>query len=454
MKKSVIVIFDIGKTNKKLLLFDEWLNLIYENEVVFEEITDDDGFACEDMEKLEKWIKDSLESLVSKNDYIIKSINFSTYGATIVYLDKNGKRVTPIYNYLKPMTEGLLDEFYPKYGGVEEFSRKTASPALGMLNSGLQIYWLKYTKPKFWGKTRYILHLPQYISYLYTGEKVSEYTSIGCHTALWDFDNMRYHRWVKDEDINLPDPISNSTVFDFNIKGRVIKVGIGIHDSSASLAPYLSVFKEYKFVLLSTGTWAINMNPFSRDPLSAEELKKDCLCYLSVDQQQVKSSRLFLGHILEINVSKLCEYYKVDENEFKSVKTDEEILKTILKTNKFLFFQSGIPQDYYGDFKVLKQFTDFKSAYHQLIYELSRFEAEAIDLIFDNNDTTKEIYITGGFAKNDIFCRLLATFFSHKNVYSAELHNSTALGAAMVVNPYESSIKENIKLEKRKPIEL
>jgi hypothetical protein len=35
------------------------------------------------------------------------------------------------------MPAEILDDFYKTYGGVEEFSRKTASPASGMLNSGL-----------------------------------------------------------------------------------------------------------------------------------------------------------------------------------------------------------------------------------------------------------------------------------------------------------------------------
>ena len=44
MKEKVIAIFDIGKTNKKILLFDYDLNIISEFEEKFAEITDDDGF--------------------------------------------------------------------------------------------------------------------------------------------------------------------------------------------------------------------------------------------------------------------------------------------------------------------------------------------------------------------------------------------------------------------------
>ena len=42
---EVILIFDIGKTNKKLLLFDRELRIVSEADDKFDEITDDDAFA-------------------------------------------------------------------------------------------------------------------------------------------------------------------------------------------------------------------------------------------------------------------------------------------------------------------------------------------------------------------------------------------------------------------------
>jgi predicted NBD/HSP70 family sugar kinase len=43
-KTNAILIFDIGKTNKKVLLFDQNLKILVEEETRFPEITDDDGF--------------------------------------------------------------------------------------------------------------------------------------------------------------------------------------------------------------------------------------------------------------------------------------------------------------------------------------------------------------------------------------------------------------------------
>ena len=213
MKETVIAIFDIGKTNKKIILFNEDLKVVSETEQKFDEITDDDGFECDDIDHIEKWIKESLTSLVHSDKYDLKAVNFTTYGATLVYLDENGKRLTPVYNYLKPIDEKIPENLYKRYGGRDEFCRRTASPALG--HAQFRHYnrsGLKSAKPEVFARIKHILHFPQYLSYLITGKIYAEHTSIGCHTALWDFDNMSYHPWVKRQGLNLPDPVPVETL--------------------------------------------------------------------------------------------------------------------------------------------------------------------------------------------------------------------------------------------------
>ena len=52
MGTSVILIFDIGKTNKKFFLFDEDLKVIVNQSRSFDEIPDDDGFLSEDLNEI------------------------------------------------------------------------------------------------------------------------------------------------------------------------------------------------------------------------------------------------------------------------------------------------------------------------------------------------------------------------------------------------------------------
>jgi sugar (pentulose or hexulose) kinase len=441
MKETVIAIYDIGKTNKKIILFNEDFKIVSEIEEKFAEILDDDGFECDDIEHIERWIKESFLELTHSEKYELKAINFTTYGATIIYLDENGKRLTPAYNYLKPIDEKIPESLYKRNGGRDEFCRRTASPALGMLNSGIQPLWLKASKPEVFAKVKHILHFPQYISYLITGKIYSEHTSLGCHTALWDFDNMNYHPWTKVHGLNLPDPVPVETLNEVNIDGKKIMVGVGIHDSSASLAPYFSSSKG-KFLLISTGTWCINMNPFNTEILTADQLDKDCLCYMSITRQPVKSSRLFLGHLHEAALKPICEHFRTSEEYYKKVRADNQISSTLKSkfAEKKVFFQTGPFSRDLKEYIDMYEFSTFEEAYHQLMNELSDITLEAINLIIPENDDTENIYITGGFSKNELFQNLISSAFPTKSVYTSEIINGSALGAALVVSGSMSSL--------------
>jgi sugar (pentulose or hexulose) kinase len=431
---DVIAVFDIGKTNKKLLIFDTNLKIVSESEEKFVTIKDEDGFECDNIDLIEDWIRKSVTRLARSEEFKLKGINFATYGATLVYLDAHGRRLTPVYNYLKPVDEKIPGELYERYGGKEEFSRCTASPALGMLNSGIQALWLKRTKPDVWGRVKYVLHFPQYLSYLLTGEIWSEHTSIGCHTALWDFDKGCYHQWVRDENIPVPEPVPVTECCEINNSGKRIKIAAGIHDSSSSLAPYFA--GSYgKFLLMSTGTWCINMNPFNSDKLTPDELRRDCLCYMSINREPVKSSRLFLGHIHDEAVKKMSFYFKIHEHSFRLVKPDTRLMNKLMTKFEdekvFITYINGMPT--IKEEPDLFVFDNFIEGYHLLMVELADLAVEAVNLITQDPDNTENIYITGGFSKNPLFIKLIASSFPEKQVFTSEIANATALGAASVV---------------------
>jgi sugar (pentulose or hexulose) kinase len=434
MKEPVIVIFDIGKTNKKLLLFNLQLKLVSETDERFDPVKDDDGFECDNIELIENWIRKTVLDLANSEQFDIAGINFTTYGATLVYLDAHGRRLTPVYNYLKPVDESIPEMLYKKHGGKDEFCRRTASPALGMLNAGNQALWLKIVKPAVFSKVKYILHFPQYLSYLLTNKIFSEHTSIGCHTALWDFDKMNYHSWVGEVGLNLPEPVSVNTVTDVSLYGKNIRIGIGIHDSSASLVPYFNAGTD-KFLLISTGTWCINMNPFNSEKLTSEELSRDCLCYLSITKQPVKSSRLFLGHMHNEAVKMLSGYFKIHENTFSLIKPDLRLLNKLrgmFEAEKVFIEKAG------QSFKIkedteLFAFDNFIEGYHQLMIELSDLAVDSINLVIPEHDDTTNIYITGGFSKNLLFLKMIASSFPEKKIFTSEISNASALGAASVI---------------------
>ena len=134
MLLPAIAIFDIGKTNKKFFVLDEQYKIIFEESVQLSETKDEDGFACEDVHLLTAWVNELLVKIKGLQDVFISAINFSTYGASFVHVDSEGKPIAPLYSYLKPFPEKLKADFYNKYGGESVFSQTTASPVLGSLN--------------------------------------------------------------------------------------------------------------------------------------------------------------------------------------------------------------------------------------------------------------------------------------------------------------------------------
>lgn len=434
--KEVIAVFDIGKTNKKILLFDESLKLVFQHEQKFKCCTDEDGFECDNIDLITDWIKTELKNIVEAGEFDLKAVNFSTYGASLMFLDAEGKRLTPVYNYLKEVPASISEKLFADYGGKDEFCRRTASPALGLLlNSGIQILWLKQEKPEVYAKVASILHFPQYLAYKLNGKIVSEPTSIGCHTFMWDYDNMAYHPWIADQKIELPQPVTNDVVYECEIAGKKVLVGTGIHDSSSSLAPYLKGSEE-PFILVSTGTWCITMNPFNSEPLTADQLEQDCLCFLSPDKQQVKSSRLFMGHFHEVWAEKLAKHFNTECSHYKHMKCNVELFEVMKARyeSQPVYFPAG-KESFEDGLKTadLSQFASYEEAYTMLMIELTELCIDSVKLVIPQDDITKKLFISGGFARNPIFIHLIQEYFSGKEIITSEIDNASALGAAFVL---------------------
>ena len=74
-KSEVTAVFDIGKTNKKILLFDDQLKVVFQKEEKFQTIKDDDDFECDDIKLIELWIVSTLLDLIAGNEFDVKTVN-------------------------------------------------------------------------------------------------------------------------------------------------------------------------------------------------------------------------------------------------------------------------------------------------------------------------------------------------------------------------------------------
>jgi hypothetical protein len=246
---------------------------------------------------------------------------------------------------------------------------------------------------------------------------------------LWDFSKNEYHQWVRSEKIDkILAPFKNGD----EVAGfyhEKIPVGVGLHDSSAAMIPYLSSFNE-PFVLISTGTWCISLNPFNDLPITKEELKKDVLYYMTYQGRPVKASRLFAGNEHEIQVRRLADHFNKEVDHFKTVKYDQSKIDIGLLVNskaakddlKFSFAEIS-----------LEQFSDYDSAYHALMQGIVELQVMSTNLVL-HGAPVKKIFEDGGFGKNEIFMNFLEAKYPELEVYSSVVAQASALGAAMALH--------------------
>jgi sugar (pentulose or hexulose) kinase len=366
---------------------------------------------------LTSFVLNTFGEVLADKRYKVRGVNFSAYGASLVYLNIHDQVLTPLYNYLKPYPQALLDNFYNRYGGQINFSRSAASPVLGSLNSGMQIFRLKHEQPEKMKSLAYVLHLPQYLASLVSGQYYSELTSIGCHTNLWDFDKNAYQQWLKDEQLNqyLP-PLADKVHTSVQINGGELIVGTGLHDSSAALIPYL-LEKKNRFLLLSTGTWCISINPFNNSPLSQEELQNDCLCFLQPNGKAVKAARFFGGQIHQENVTKIATKFNISIDEILQISYDDEEITLLMKLTNAQKYLDCI---------------DVKISYFVMMHQLIVNQKNSTDWVLQHAEVD-EIVVDGGFARNRLFMKLLQLAYPDKLVTASELSQGSSLGAAIVL---------------------
>jgi sugar (pentulose or hexulose) kinase len=211
----------------------------------------------------------------------------------------------------------------------------------------------------------------------------------------------------------------------------MIKTGIGLHDSSAALIPYLACFSE-PFILISTGTWCISINPFNDDPLTAEELQQDCLCYLEYHGRPVKASRLFAGNEHEQQVKLLAAHCKVPVDHYQSIPFIPALAEKIGPQNDKSIIETGLQASVFAK-RDLNKLATYEEAYHQLIFDIIQQQKRSTSLVLSSKKVSR-IFVDGGFARNPVYMHMLAAAFPSMEIYAASVSQATAIGAALAIH--------------------
>lgn len=302
MDNYYIAVLDIGKTNKKILVYDANLKLVDERFNRLPEI-ERNGVLYDDVAGLKAWILETLAILAKQYD--IRVISASAHGATYSMLDDSMQSVVPQIAYNSDPGDDFQEEFYQLCGDPVELQKTTATPNFNLLiNPAKGIYLTKKKHPEEFKRVRHIVMYAQFFGSWLTGNICADPTYVGNHTYLWDFNKNDWSSVADRLGVRnlLPSSFKNPWDSVGKIKAEYADatglskdtiVTAGIHDSNASMLPYMISMKE-PFLLNSTGTWCVIMNEKKEIKFHEDELGKVVFYNMNAFWKPIKTA-IFLG---------------------------------------------------------------------------------------------------------------------------------------------------------------
>ncbi len=437
IKKNVFsVVFDVGKSNAKILIFDKNLKIKKIIKSKYPKTKVNKNLFIKDINFLIMWFKKNLY-LLSKN-YKIDKIVTSAHGAAFGLVDRNDKPIFGVMDY-----ESNFDSVLKEFIKIKPSFKESLSPVSEKgLNLGKQILFLKLKKQKIFKKTKYILLLPQYISWIFSGKYSSEISYLGNHTHLWNFKKKSYSSFTKRLKIQNKFPKINSAwktlgfySLDQRLKDDKIKIINGIHDSDASYLLFIkSKFK--KFNLISSGTQIVTMNAST----SSKYLKdgKEMYGGINIFGKTVPTIRFMGGREYEFLKQKL-----------KINKKYEKFEPSFFSKKKFLYPSYGVG----GPFSKMKgNYINFIKENGNIRYmAIITYISFVLNYSMDLLKCKDSIIITGPLIHNHNILKILNSLRGKQKIYLSSNQEGTGLGASLLFD-LKKKINLDFKLFKSKKI--
>jgi len=446
MKTAVVAVLDVGKTNKKVNLFDRSFALVASERTAVE-TTERDGLEVERADELLSWLRGTLKGFSHRYD--IRAISITTHGATYALLDDSGKLAFPVISYTTDKGPEFEEEFYAKYGSRHDLQRATGTLDLGFANLSKSMYYLRTRLPEVWARCRRAVFYPQYLGYELTGKIGMEPTYLGNHNYLWDMARNTWSSVAKDLGADALFPSTTSAPWDAlgtvrpDIADecglpRDCRVTLGIHDSNANFLPYLAQGRPHD-MLNSTGTWCVAMCLADKPALTDDEIAVRIFFNLDALGRPVKTA-VFPGGM----------EYEVYGG-FTSVKDDGDLetVARVLREQKLFVIPGVLPtatifpgvegKVVQGDRAWLLK--DLRNDAGQPMTALGPDYCAAlnISLALQSSEILRRagaragttVYIEGGFTRNRPYCELLPALLQGASVSLTNMQEGTSFGAAL-----------------------
>ena len=290
---SRVAVFDLGKTNARVLLCDTTTGAEIAIRRRRNAILPGPPFPHHDVAAQEAFLLDALRDFAAMGP--LDAVLPVAHGATIALTD-GAELVFPLLDY----EHDGPDATAPDYEALRPPFAVTGTPRMGQgLNLGAQLFWLRDRWPEAFARVRQALFWPQYWSWRLSGVMAAELAYASGHGDLWDLATRQAvaEGGMGDLIRGLFPPLRRAGDMlgplrpDFGLPG--VQVLNGAHDSSLALLPYAGAGH---CTVLSTGTWltafALGGAPMPRE---AEAV----MASLDIEGRLVPNFRFMGGRIFD-----------------------------------------------------------------------------------------------------------------------------------------------------------
>lgn len=232
----------------------------------------ENGHLCWDVERLFQEVQNGLKCCKEKGKIPV-SMAIDTWAVDYVLLNQNGERIDPVYAYRDHRTEGM-EKKVETYLDAEALYMRTGIQKQAF-NTIYQLMADKESETDRWKKAETMLMIPDYLNYLLTGVKATEYTNatttqlVSPQTKDWDWALIEMLGYKKSlfgsittagTKIGLLKPeIAEAVGFQTQV------ILAATHDTASAVMAVPAT--EEDFLYLSSGTWSL---------LGTERLEADC----------------------------------------------------------------------------------------------------------------------------------------------------------------------------------
>jgi sugar (pentulose or hexulose) kinase len=252
-------VFDIGKTNLKLVLLDAAGRALAQRSRANTPLPGP-PWLHPDLAGIEAWLLRSLAELAALHP--IEAFVATAHGSGAVLVDEAGP-VLPAIDYEQEVPAAVAER-YARI--VPPFPERGAPVQDGAVHFGRQLLWMEHAFPDAVARASWLLPLPQYWAWRLTGVAALEPSMLGAQSHLWSpldgcltpmVEAMGWTRLLPP--IGPPSRVLGTPRPELGL-AAAMQVLAGIHDSTANLYRYQAAGLA-DIALLSTGTWLVGMCP-------------------------------------------------------------------------------------------------------------------------------------------------------------------------------------------------